>query len=126
MFERRKLVLALVGLPERIVDGGLQGTRERGHSRRPSGQTHRPEAGAGKDFSLTHYPLNFGFIHRASRAIMPPPGEKRKKNAAPIGADSALRKGVLRKRPCNDGDRRKLGHPANPHARPRLGPPGPK
>ena len=36
MFERRQLVLALVGLPESVVDCGFQGTRERGHRPRPS------------------------------------------------------------------------------------------
>ena len=49
MFERRKLVLALVRLPESVVDCGFEGTRKRGHSPRPSGRTRRPvRAGVGQ------------------------------------------------------------------------------
>ena len=68
MFQRRKLVLALVGLPERVVDCGFQGTRKRGHSPRPSGQ-NPPAVGPARAraFSLTRHLLNFGFIHHASR-----------------------------------------------------------
>jgi hypothetical protein len=49
MFERRELMLALVRLPESVVDGGFEGARKRGHSPRPSGRTRRPvRAGVGQ------------------------------------------------------------------------------
>ena len=37
VLQGRQLVLALIGLPESVVDCGFQGTRERGHHPRPSG-----------------------------------------------------------------------------------------
>ena len=82
MLQRRQLVLALVGLPESVVDCGFQGTRERGHSPRPSG-LNPPALGAdaGMDSSVTHHLLNFGFILRASRVDYAAPWPKRKKIA---------------------------------------------
>ncbi len=55
MFQRRQLVLALVGLPESVMDSGFQGTRKRGHSPRPSG-LNPPTLGIGAGMGVQCYP----------------------------------------------------------------------
>ncbi len=129
MLERREFVLALVGMPERVVDRGFKSTRERGHNPRPSGliPPASPPAQA-RTSMLTRHPLNFGVLRHPSRVIMPPAWPKGKNISArsrrcAVVAGHALLIDVansrrapgaasgpqitIRKRPCAAGSRRR-------------------
>ena len=88
MFEGRKLVLALVRLPESVVDCGFQGTRKRGHSPRPSGLN--PPASSGPAWAgaltVTRSPVKLRFDPQRFKGDYALRRPKAQKNCSDVAA----------------------------------------